>query len=170
MIVLAEGDLRLEIPEGKSVREFDNSQHGLSHCMSAVDWIVDLGDRVWFIEVKDPDDPQARAYSNTEQFLQSFFNDELTQKLVKKFRDSFLYEWACERIGSPVDYFVIVASRSLEDAQLTFFTDNLKSKLPVNTPGSWTRPIAEHCVVFNIGTWNRHFTEYRLYRASESGE
>ena len=168
MTVLEEGDLRLEIPEGKSGRKFDGSQHGLSHCMAAVDWIVDLGDRIWFIEVKDPDDPDAMAYSKREKFLQSLSTDKYTRQLVTKFRDSFLYEWACERIDSPVDYFVIIASRSLEAAQLLPYTDQLKRTLPVNTPVSWTRSIADRCIVFNIDTWNRQFTDYRLYRASES--
>ena len=58
MTTLSEGDLRLTLPASVNGRKFDDDeQHGLSHCMKAVDWILELPDRICFIEVKDPDAP-----------------------------------------------------------------------------------------------------------------
>ena len=98
MTTLSEGDLRLTLPASVDGRKFDDEQHGLSHCMKAVDWILELPDRICFIEVKDPDAPGARDHGNRNEFLQRFLSGELTGDLVVKFRDSFLYEWACNRV------------------------------------------------------------------------
>ena len=54
MTTLQEGELRLTLPETANGRKFDGPAHGLSHCMKAVDWIIELPDRVYFVEVKDP--------------------------------------------------------------------------------------------------------------------
>lgn len=54
-----EGDLRLIFEEGLKVNKFDGEEHGLSHCMKAVDFVVELDDRVLYIELKDPEHPRA---------------------------------------------------------------------------------------------------------------
>ena len=45
MTTLQEGELRITLPETASGRSFDVPAHGLSHCMKAVDWIIELPDR-----------------------------------------------------------------------------------------------------------------------------
>ena len=76
MTVLSEGDLRLTLPGRTSARVFDDQHHGLSHCMTAVDWILDLPERIYFIEVKDPEDPEARRYRDANDFLQDFLEGQ----------------------------------------------------------------------------------------------
>lgn len=47
MTVLAENDLQISLPASVTGRKFDDgATHGLSHCMKAVDFIVELADRV----------------------------------------------------------------------------------------------------------------------------
>lgn len=170
MTALVEGDLRLELPGDVGGKRFDDHQHGLSHCMKVIDWIVDLGNHVCFIEVKDPDHPAAKAHDDREKFLQDLSAGNFTRSLVTKFRDSFLCEWACDRIDKPVNYYVIVASSSLDSAQLLTRADELKRELPAGTPGSWSRPIANDCIVFNLEKWNKIFPQYRLSRCSDVDE
>ena len=134
--------------------------------MTAVDWILDLPERIYFVEVKDPEDPEARRYRAAGDFLQGFLAGKLTRKLVDKFRDSFLYEWACDRIDKPIGYIVIVASEALDDAQLLTRTDDLKRTLPVGTQASWSRAIAQDCFVFNLAKWNEVFPDHPLSRQS----
>ena len=56
-MILTEGDLQITFNNVIVCRKFDDRlAHGLSHCMKAVDFIVELHDRY---EVKDPLDPQA---------------------------------------------------------------------------------------------------------------
>ena len=59
MTVLREGNLQITINNAIEARKFDDASHGLSHCMKAVDFFVELPDRYLFIEVKDPQAPQA---------------------------------------------------------------------------------------------------------------
>ena len=134
--------------------------------MTAVDWILDLPERIYFIEVKDPEDPEARRYKAANDFLQDFLAGKLTRKLAAKFRDSFLYEWACNRVDKPISYFVIVASEALDDAQLLTRTDDLKRTLPIGTPVRWSRAFAHDCYVVNIAKWNEVFPQYPLSRHS----
>lgn len=48
MTVLAEDDLQITLPSGVVGRKFDDeTSHGLSHCMKAVDFIVEMDDRPW---------------------------------------------------------------------------------------------------------------------------
>ena len=169
MTTLSEGDLRLTVPDPANGRQFDDTQHGLSHCMKAVDWVVDLPERTCFVEVKDPEAPGARNFRQGGRFLQSFLAGELTPSLVTKFRDSFLYEWACDRIDKPISFYVIVASETLDVAQLVTRTDDLKRRLPVGSPAEWTRAMAQDCCVFNVAKWNEVFPQFPLSRASEEG-
>lgn len=142
----------------------------MSHCgLKAVDWILELPERIYFVEVKDPEDTRARRHRNADDFLQGFLAGGLTRGLAAKFRDSFLYEWACDRVDKPISYFVVVASEALDDAQLLTRTDDLKRTLPVGTPANWSRAIAHDCFVFNIATWNEVFPEYPLSRHSAAG-
>ena len=167
MTALVEGDLQLELPDTINGRQFDDADHGLSHCMSAVDWIVDLEEETYFVEVKDPDAPAAKAYEQNGEFVRGLLSGELDKKLVKKFRDTFLYEWPCERVDKPIVYVVILASSALESAQLMTRTDELKRRLPSGTPGCWARPLAKGCIMVNLETWNQTFPELRLSRISE---
>lgn len=164
-MTLSEGDLRLEVPERVSGRQFDDgSQHGLSHCMKAVDWILEFSEEVWFIEVKDPDSPGAKAHGNRNDFLQEFLSGKLSGELATKFRDSFLYEWACNRVDKPISYYVIFASADLDDALLLARTEDLRRKLPVGMPATWVRAMVRDSLVFNVAKWNKVFPDFPLSR------
>ena len=170
MTTLSEGDLRLTLPGQVAGRKFDGAAHRLSHCgLKAVDWILELPGRIYFVEVKDPEAPGAKEHKQSNHFLQGFLAGSLTPDLVAKFRDSFLYEWACDRTGKPISYCVIVASGILDDAQLLTRTDDLKRMLPVGAPADWTRPIAHDCYVVNVAKWNEVFPQYPLSRDSATG-
>ena len=93
MSAFTEGGIRIQFPDDLSVRKFDDPQtHRRSH-MRAVDFIVDLPDRFLFIEVKEPEDKSS---------LKNM------RGLSRKFRDSFLYEWAEGRAGKRIDYIVLL--------------------------------------------------------------
>ena len=81
--------------------------------MKAVDWILELPERICFIEIKDPDAPGARDHGDRNDFLQELLSGKLSGDLATKFRDSFLYEWACNRVDKPISYYVIIASADL---------------------------------------------------------
>ena len=162
-----EGVLKLTLPVGIQGRKFDGHDHGLSHCMKAVDFIVEESDRVLFLEFKDPDHPAAQP-KNREAFLKSFLSGEKDDDLVRKYRDSFLYRWAEQASEKPIHYLVLIAAHSLDEALLLARTDDLKRRLPVEGPasGAWQRQIVAGCGVFNLETWNKHLPQYPVTRVA----
>jgi hypothetical protein len=167
MTTLSEGNLLLTIPDTGQTRKFDDSaNHKLTHCMKAVDFIVELADRYLFIEVKDPQNPRAHA-KDRDRFIQEFLAGSIDQELMYKYRDSFLYEWASGRAAKPIHYLVLIAIDSLTEVELLTRTENLQRKLPMRGPMSqpWTRPLVSGCAVFNIAAWNRNLPDYPIARS-----
>ena len=167
MKVLQEGNLRFTFDGEVRAWKFDDEAHGLSHCMKAVDFIVEFHERYLFLEIKDPQHPDAPRQSR-DRFVRGFSGHRLNEDLKYKYRDSFLYEWASGRADKPVHYFVLVADDALTDLELTVRTDALARTLPVRGPesGAWTRRIVDHCVVFNVKSWKRTMPQYPLDRLS----
>ncbi|MBW2068241.1 MAG: hypothetical protein JRI31_05110 [Deltaproteobacteria bacterium] len=167
MTVLKEGNLELTLPPGVRGRRFDDHNHGLSHCMKAVDFIVEEADRVLFIEFKDPDHPHAEPKARNA-FLKELLLGGKDDDFVRKYRDSFLYRWAENVAEKPIFYYVLIAASQLDEAQLLARTDALKRKLPVDGPesGAWKRQIVAGCAVFNLDTWNKHLPQYPVKRVN----
>ncbi len=90
MSTFTEDDLQITFTNVVSARKFDGLDHGLSHCMKAVDFIVELPDHYLYIEFKDPQNP---AGSDPEggAYLQRFKKGQIDEDLKYKYRDSFLY-------------------------------------------------------------------------------
>lgn len=165
MTVFVEGDLQMLIDDALDARRFDGPDHRMSHCMKAVDFVVDLPELYLFMEFKDPEHPMSRQVDR-QVFVQSFFSGEIDEDLKYKFRDSFLYEWAAGRADKPVRFYVLVALEELTTFDLQARTQGLRSKLPVGSSSSWTRPIAEDCAVFNLDSWNERFPDFQVSRLS----
>ena len=165
MTTLREGNLQITFPRSAKARKFDDPKSHSLPCMKAVDFIVEEAARISFIEIKDPDHPNAAA-ERKKEFIQKFLSGKLDANLKYKYRDTFLYQWASERVDKPIYYWVIIALDTLTEVELNVRTDDLKRKLPLNGPssGQWKRPIVTDCRVFNIATWNRHRPRFPLSR------
>lgn len=163
-----EGDIQMTPKRGIRMRKFDDASHGLTHCMKAVDFILEMKDKVLFIEIKDPDHPQAGPASR-DKFIEEFESGNIDADLVYKCRDSFLYEWASGGVQKPVHYFMLIAIDNLTKAELLTRTDALKRKIPLlaHAPGRWKKSPVADCAVFNIKTWNEHITSCTVRRISE---
>lgn len=164
-----EGNLRITINNVVDARKFDlpgSSGHGLTHCMKAVDFIVELPERYLFIEFKDPEDaPPERRH----RFVEKLTSGRLDGDLVYKYRDSFLYEWASGRADKPVDFLVLIAL-DLDKPALSNRTNQLRRRLPLRGPQSkpWPQPIVASCGVFNLRSWNERFPDYPVQRLCAS--
>lgn len=164
-MTFTEEDLEMVIPDVVTGGKFDGAGHGLSRCMKAVDFVIELEDRYLFIELKDPQHPHATEQSRGE-FIRKLKDGRLDEELKYKYRDSFLYEWASGRANKPVDYFVLIALDTLDDAQLLTRTDSLARNLPRRGPDDrpWRREIVRGCSVFNLASWNRKLPHYPVNR------
>lgn len=170
MTTLRERNIKIEIPDALSGRKFDDWTHGLSYCMKAVDFIVELTDRILFIEIKDPPDPASLPPNAKGDYVEKFLSGEEDADFYRKYRDSFLYEWAAKRTQKPIFYLILVAFARLTEADLLARTEVLKRKLPVadavpETAG-WQDSFVAGCAVFNLDTWNQVFPTYSARRIS----
>lgn len=166
MSEFTEGNLRIQFPTDVQVRKFDTArQHGRLNCMKAVDFIAELDDRYLFIEFKDPQHPKAQQ-TDRDEFIEKLGQGAIDEDLKYKYRDSLLYEWACQRAEKPIFFYVLIALDTLTDADLLVRTDALKRKLPLPGPpsGTWIRNIVAGCAVFNLTTWNEYLPEIPVSR------
>lgn len=168
MTVLADDALQVVLPPGAVGRKFDDAAvHGLSHCMKAVDFIVELDDRLLFIEFKDPDHPMANA-KDRGRFIRKLLAGQIDGDLKTKFRDSFLYEWASGRVDKPIYYLVLIGAAELSAADLLARSDALEGQLPVLGPRNvpWVRPCVAGCAVMNLAAWNAALPQFPASRIS----
>lgn len=165
MTTMTERNLQIKFPPDAMPRRFDDESHGLSHCMKAVDFIVELKDRYYFIEFKDPQNP-GMSLEERNDYLMNFLTGIIDEDFKYKFRDTFLYEWASERADKPIFYLVLIALDTLTDAELLARTDDLKRKIPLSGPssGAWKRRFVAGCAVFNIAAWNKRMKNYPISR------
>jgi hypothetical protein len=165
MTVLTEGHLQLTVNSAIVAWKFDDVNHGLSHCMKAVDFIIELNDCYLYIEFKDPQAPLASQQVGSS-YLESFRKGQLDEDLKYKYRDSYLYEWASGRADKPIDYLVLVALDTLRTPLLRHRRRELERKLTVLGPSGqpWHQPFVRSCAVFNLDTWNRNLPDLPIVR------
>jgi len=151
-ITLREQELEFEFVGALDAKVFDDESHGLSHCMKAVDFVVEYPDHEVFVEVKDPDQSAATPERRTK-FEEELMSGPLVGKLARKFRDSWLYRWA-EHHDKPVRYVVLLQLSTLTPPLLLTLNDRLKRELPTPGPATWTRPFAQGVAVLDMDQWN----------------
>ena len=164
-MMLQEGNLQFDFIGAIQTWKVDASSgepttcHGLSHCMKAVDFIVEYDDHYRFVEVKNP--PQSDRYASIRN------QAELLGHLVGKFRDTFLYRWAENKLDKPVDYRCLV---EVDSPLLLPLNKVLRVQLPAQRlPARWQRPLARDCSVANLAVWNKSFPDIPVRKISGGG-
>ena len=165
MTVFTEGNLQVNFDGTVSVRKFDDNSHGLNHCMKAVDFIVELPDRYFYVEFKDPQHPRAPA-GEAEEYRNRLMSQQIDEEFKYKFRDSFLYELGLDRANKPIYFVVLIALDTLTSADMLQRQEALERKLPLQGPNDqpWPRPLVNSCAVLNINSWNNLFPEFQVSR------
>lgn len=157
MTPLREGDLEFDFAGAISASKFDGPKHGLSHCMKAVDFIVEFPRFRLFVEVKDPDSTEAPV-ERRAKFAEELCTPKLTDSLTRKFRDSWLYHWATGMDSKRTLYVVLLQLASLQRPALQSLGDNLRRHLPEAGPPSWKRRLVDAVLVMDISSWNQEGT------------
>lgn len=166
MPTLHEGELEFVFPAESSANQFDDAAHGLSHCMKAVDFIVELDDRYLFVEVKDPAHSRALPAARAA-FAQELASGALSVTLARKLRDSMLYRWAQEKLDKDVYYVVLIELSGLGPAEYLAVTETLQREVPLaRMPASWRRPLVKDAVVLGMAAWNAAGTYGTVKRAA----
>ena len=159
---IQEKNIIIDFHDHLNVKKFDEKMP-LSYCMKAVDFIVEDEKVVYFIELKDPDHPDAKK-KDREKFIEKFQSPQFEEELKYKYRDSFLYEYAAGNLpDKPIIYLIMINAKSLSSAELLAKNDEMKRVLPINlATDEWRTPIASNCIVTNFEKWNEKFTQMQL--------
>jgi len=141
--------------------------HGLP--MKAVDIVVELAEAYLFIEVKDFNDPQLyNEFSSTDDIDGKKKHDNfkwLKNYLKYKYRDSYLFRCAEQKVDKPIHYICLLA---FDNALNIRVQKALKSELPTGRASKrWHKEIAVSCQVVNIEKWNKNFPKWPLTRVQK---
>ncbi len=164
---LTEGELEFNFTNAIDGFKFDEKDklsahyHGLSHCMKGVDFIIELSDKYVFIEVKDPSQ-SGSTDERRDKFKNKVTSGILLSEIVQKYRDTFLYRWAENKVDKPIHYICLI---TLESPLVLHLMKQLKQQLPEGKAGPrWKQGIVSSCIVVNIENWNQQFTKWPILR------
>ncbi|MFT9450303.1 hypothetical protein [Gluconobacter japonicus] len=164
---LIESDIYIDVPDQVSVTKFDDaSHHFLINQMQAVDFIIETNSHFLFVEIKDPDHPDADN-TRKENFIRKLKSGEIDKSLYTKYRDTWLYRHMNSEPFKPIKYLVLIACASLSSAELMARQDALQKKIPVmkDKGERWSKFI-DSCTVLNLTSWNAALSQLSAGRLS----
>ena len=164
-----------DFPDAINAFKFDETDrtkatyHGAT-MLKSVDIIVELSSYYLYIEIKNYDDP---ADDDIKTFIdQTDFEERqrlfrwLKNYLKYKYRDSFLYRFAEEKIDKPIHYLCLL---NFENALNNVMQKALSHELPLGKPSKrWKKTIVESCHVLNAKKWNEVFPYWPVAKYTES--
>ena len=168
MTKLTELDLEFDFSNAENAYQFDSDElHGTS-TGQRVDFVAEYDDRYRFIEVKDPDHPEA---TNPAAFLAKLSNEKLINSLAGKFRDTFFFKTLCAEYApqKKIDYIVLLSCSAIDDAMMLTKQDQLHRKIPIQH-AKWSGQPAISCSLMNLRKYKEIFGENSVRRISEGTE
>ena len=164
---LQEDGLQIDFVGAKHAMKFDQNDpthpeyHDLQN-MPRVDFIVEMEDAIYFVEVKDPGRPDAVDVGGTK-LLKKIVDGTLEASLIEKYLFSFFFRWAERRLEKSVHYISLI---TLESPLLQPIIDGLDRQLTHLSKKSvrWNREPLASCQVHNIETWEAVFPDWPVTR------
>lgn len=134
--------------------------------MKAVDIIAEFPDAYVFVEMKNFDDPETY---NTKDFITK---EDLKTKRDKfkwlknylkyKYRDSYLYRHAEQKVDKPIHYICLL---TFDNPLNEIMQKTLRKELPVGKASKrWKRELVNTCYVVNVEKWNRNFPKWPVVK------
>ncbi|MGO7078403.1 hypothetical protein ACCT03_32020 [Rhizobium johnstonii] len=162
MKVVRELDLEFSFPTANKVIPFDNNEYHSGSTIKRVDFIAEYDGKHIFIEIKDPDQPNANDVSS---FIKKMKSGNLIQSLSGKFRDTLFFRSIQGNVDIDVIYIVLISMRILDPALLLAKQDELVRSIPIRH-SDWARDCAANCIIMNVEQWKRMFGEHSIRRVS----
>jgi hypothetical protein len=164
---LRENGLQIDFAGAQNAMKFDQNNpdlpgyHDLQN-MPRVDFIVEMEDAIYFVEVKDPGRPDAVDIGGTK-LLKKIVDGTLEASLIEKYIFSFFFRWAERRLEKSVHYVSLI---TLESPLLQPIIDGLERQLTNLSKKSvrWSREPLASCQVHNIETWEAVFPDWPVTR------
>ena len=147
--------------------ETDNTKptfHGAP--MKGVDIVAEFDEAYVYVEMKDYDDPSIYdvlgAATDDEKLSRQQGFKWLKNYLKYKFRDSYLYRHAEQKVEKPVHYVCLI---TFDNALNSRMQKSLKQELPVGKASRrWVQILATSCQVVNLDKWNENFPKWPVTR------
>ncbi|MBF0270916.1 MAG: hypothetical protein HQL98_02410 [Magnetococcales bacterium] len=140
--------------------------------MKAVDLIVELQECYLFVEMKDIFDTDRYTQSQERnpcprdpcQCPQESSPFKRLKELLKyKFRDTYLFRHAEQKVDKPIRYICLL---TFENAFNLHMQKTLQQELPVGRVSRrWQLGFAESCAVVHVAAWNRLFPKWPVRHA-----
>lgn len=165
MTVLAENELEFDFSSAMEAIIFDDDALHNPSTMKRVDFIAEYTDRFVFLEIKDPDQPEA---ANPVAFKTKLLTGNLIPDLAGKYWDSYWFRNHSGKVTKPIHYVVLISMASLEPALLLAKQDELKKSLPI-THKDWSAPCAAGCAILNLDQYKKQFGANSVRRMSAGG-
>lgn len=156
-------EYEFDFPSAKELYKFDEKDklsphfHG-ADMMKAVDVMAEFTNCYLWIEIKEYTEDGLvemkkegdQRKSADEKHIKSHLKDDL----VQKYRDTFLYRYAEQKLDKPIVYICLL---NFEDALKTHFRQELKRFIPIKKPTPrWKREIISGLIVVNEKDWIRN--------------
>ena len=134
--------------------------------MKAVDIVAEFENAYVYVELKNYDDPSIcnvlSANSGDEMSDRQRNFKWLKNYLKYKFRDSYLYRHAEEKVEKPIYYICLI---TFDNALNSRMQKSLRKELPVGKLSRrWVRTLAIDCKVVNLDKWNQNFPNWPVKR------
>ena len=132
--------------------------------MKGVDIVAEFAEAYVYVELKNyPSSHNIFDATNDckECSRQSGFN-HLKSYLKYKFRDTYLYRHAEQKVEKPIRYICLI---NFEDAVNDRMQQALEEELPVGKASPrWVKALALSCLVVNLDKWNKNFQKWPVKR------
>ena len=137
--------------------------------MKAVNIVAELKEAYIFVEIKDLHDPdmydEALAEDDDDRKEKRDHFKWLKNFLKYKYRDSYLYRHAEDKVEKPIHYICLL---TFENGINVAMQKALSRELPVGmTSPRWKRELVKSCQVVNLARWNYNFPNWPVRRVSQ---
>ena len=142
--------------------------HGVP--MKAVDIVVELEEDYVYVEMKDFDhlgifSPDLDEDEEALKERRDHFK-WLKNYLKYKYRDTYLYRHAEEKVDKPIHYICLL---TFDDKLNIVMQKDLTRELPTGRASRrWKREIVSSCQVVNVAKWNDSFPKWPVSRLETS--
>jgi hypothetical protein len=138
--------------------------HGLP--MKGVDIVAEFTEAYIYVEMKDYENPslydEKSAINDDEKKDKQACFKWLKKYLKYKYRDSYLYRSAEQKVDKPIHYLCLI---TFDNALNCRMQKALKQELPTGVASKrWKQEIARSCQVMNLDKWNESFPKWPVTR------
>jgi len=139
--------------------------HDLAN-MPRVDFLVELDNEIYFIELKDTNIPDA-ADKGGATFMKKIADGRVERSLAEKYLYTFFFRWAENQLNKTVHFVCLI---TLEDPMVNILADDLSHALRhlLKSSKRWSRHPLASCQIHNLQSWKETFPEWPIRRLSDA--